>query len=68
MTGPDIAMVITSMATFVTALGGFFVSLRNSHKIEAVHEATNSKMDQLLTLTAKASKAEGIAQQRNNPT
>jgi uncharacterized membrane protein YgaE (UPF0421/DUF939 family) len=68
MTGPDVALIITALGTFITSLGSVFVSLRNSRKIEAVHQATNSKMDDLLRLTAKSSKAEGVAEEKKNPT
>jgi hypothetical protein len=68
MTGPDVALIITALGTFMTSLGSVFVSLRNSRKIEQVHQATNSKMDELLALTAKSSRAEGVAEQKANPT
>jgi hypothetical protein len=34
--------------------------LRNSRKIEEVHESTNGKMDTLLALVKKSSFAEGV--------
>lgn len=68
MTGTEVALVITAISTgaaaFVTSVGGLFVSLRNGRKLEEVHASTNGKMEELLKLTAKSSKAEGIADEQ----
>lgn len=70
MTGTEIALIITAVGTstaaFVTSVGGVFISLRNGRKLEAVHSATNGKMNELLDLTAKSSKAEGVLQGEAN--
>lgn len=68
MNGSEIALIITALGTFMTSLGSVFVSMRNSRKIDDVHRSTNGKMEELLKLTAKSAKAEGIAQEKANPT
>ena len=55
-----ISTLVGAIGALFVSIGGMFVSLRNSRKIEEVHIATNSKMDKLLTITATASKAEGV--------
>jgi len=69
MTPPEIAQLITAGAAMVAALGGLMVSLRNGQKIRTVetkqdeqHSATNSRLDQLLQVTAKLQRAEGHAE------
>jgi uncharacterized membrane protein len=71
MTAEGLALVITASATFVTSLGGVLlawrsmrVSIRNGEKLEEVHRSTNGKMAQLLALTAKASRAQGGAEEK----
>lgn len=44
----DIAPIILSLATLITALGGALVSWRNSKGIEVIHKATNSMKDELV--------------------
>lgn len=60
MTGTEIALIITACGTFLTAASGVIISLRNARKLEQVHQTTNSKMDELIKLTAKSSRAEGV--------
>jgi hypothetical protein len=67
MNGTEVALIITALGTFTTSLGSVLVSLRNSRKIDKVDRATNGKMDELLKLTAKSSKAEGVAQEKATP-
>ncbi len=64
MTGSEIALIITSLATLVTAFGGVVLGIRNSRKIEAVHVATNSMKDELVETTKLASHAAGMADER----
>jgi hypothetical protein len=70
MTGTEIAQILTSSATFVAALGGVMVSLRNSRKIEEVHKSTDGKVDQLVSVVKEASFARGVKseQDKNNGT
>jgi hypothetical protein len=67
------------MLVALTGVGTFLLTVRNgrqskiergelAHKIDAVHESTNGKMDALLKLTAKSSEAEGKAKEKANPT
>jgi len=62
----DLTQIILAIATLITSIGtmiGVILAGRNSNrridasnqKIDAVHEATNSKMDKLLRLTEDAS-------------
>lgn len=55
----EVAQLITSIATLIAAIGALVMGLRNSHKIEQVHQATNGMMARSDALIAKASKAEG---------
>ena len=59
MTGGEIAQVIVSVATLVTAIGGVLIGLRNSRKINDVHDLTNGKMDKFLAVTKTSATAEG---------
>jgi hypothetical protein len=55
----EVAQLITAVATLigVVRLGG---------KVKEVHTATNSKMDELLKLTASSSHAAGMKEQKDN--
>ena len=67
MTGTEIALIISSCGTLVTAFAAFtgvMIGARNGRAIAAVHSSTNGKMEELLQLTAKSSKAEGKEEQR----
>ncbi len=55
----EIAQLIASIATLITAVGAVVIGLRNSRKIEEVHVATNSMKDQLVASTALAANAQG---------
>ena len=46
----------------VCAVGAFFVSLWNTYRIRELHVVVNSRLTQLLAVTAAASKAEGHLQ------
>ncbi len=60
MTIGDIAQLITALA----AVGALLVSIHNSRKIRQVHAATNGLSHELNVLTAKASKAEGVKEEK----
>lgn len=66
LTGTEIALILAASGTFVTSLATLVTSLRNSGKLDKVHESTNGKMDQMLELTARSAKAEGVAQEKAN--
>jgi len=53
----EIAQLITAVVLLLT----YLQSRKNGKNIEAVHKATNSMKDELVTATAKASLAEGTA-------
>ncbi len=57
----DLALLVSSFATLITAIGSLVIGIRNTRKIELVHKATNSMKDELVRSTAKASEAEGHA-------
>ncbi len=59
MTGGEIAQIITSIATLLGVAGTIYIGVRNSNKIDVIHEATNSMKDELVTVTKSASRAEG---------
>ncbi len=48
----------------IAAFGGLVVSIYNAFKTRHLERSTNSKMDLLLALTAKSSKAEGVKEER----
>ncbi len=60
MTWGEFAQLLTAAA----AVGSLLASLRNARKIETVHKATNSMKDELVELTAKSSKAEGVLEEK----
>ncbi len=64
MTGGEVAQIIVALATLVSSIGALLVGWRNSRKIEAVHQATNGITDRLVASTAKASHAEGVADEK----
>lgn len=67
VTGSDIAGIISAIALLLTAIGsigGMIMGIINSRKIEEVHKTTNSKMDQMLEVSNRASKAEGKEEAR----
>ena len=75
MTASDIAPIITAIGVLITGLVSAFsllASLRNANKIDSVvtsvaevHAATNGLTTKLISLTAKASLAEGVKQGRD---
>jgi len=67
MTGTDIALIIGQIAVLVTALASALVSLRNSKKLETVHELTkkvqmetNGMKTELVNEVRAASFAKGV--------
>ena len=60
----DLALFITSLGTFIVAVAGAFVSVRNSIKIEQVHKATNSLVDRLVATTKTEAHAAGKKEQK----
>lgn len=64
MTGTEVALVISSIATLVTAIGGFVVTLRKVDGVKAhvvkVETATNGMKAQLVDEVRKASFAKGV--------
>ena len=58
----DIIRILTGLAS----LGAVIMGIINSRKIKEVHISINSRMDQMLQMRGEASKAEGVAQERND--
>lgn len=48
----------------IAALGALFVSINNQMKLRKIHIDVNGRLTQLLSLTATASRAEGILQEK----
>ncbi len=65
MTGGEIAQIITSVATLAGVVGSILLGWHNSRGIKEVHDATNSMKDELVAVTAKASRAEGLKEGRD---
>ncbi len=62
----DVAQIITSLATLITAIGAVVIGLRNTRvlktntqKLDEVHTATNGLTKKLVDLTATSSEAKG---------
>ncbi len=67
MTWGEAAQVITAASAFgafLLSAAAFVVGLWNGRKIEVVRHATNSMKDEIVTITAKASKAEGVLEEK----
>jgi hypothetical protein len=60
----SLAVVITSVATLVTAVGGAIIGISNARKLTQVHESTNGKMEELLRVVREASFAAGQKDQK----
>ena len=61
----NLAVVITSLATLVTAIGGVIIGLINASKLTGVHKAVNGKMEELVTEVRAASFAKGVKQEKD---
>ena len=57
---------LTALLVALTGLIGALVGL--AIQIVAYHRQVNARMDQLLSITAKAARAEGVASERDNAT
>ena len=57
-------ILATQTVTLIAAIIGIVSSKKNKAAIQEVHVSINSRMDELLKLTAAASKAEGIKEQK----
>jgi len=71
MTAGEGAQLITSLATLLGVIGSTLISYRNGRKtdavvskVETVVRATDGMKTELVNLTAKSSKAEGVLQGR----
>ena len=67
MTAGDISQLMIAAGQLIVALialAGYVQSRRNTKKIESVHIAINSRMDQLLEQKGLASEAKGAAEER----
>lgn len=60
-----IAIIAATPGT-IAGLASLVASLRNAKKIEQVHLATNSMKDELVAVTKKASKDEGVLQEKQD--
>jgi uncharacterized membrane protein len=67
MTGADIALVIGQVAVLITSISGALVSLRNSRKIDQVHETTNSLAQRNETIAKELGRREGKEAEKANP-
>jgi len=69
MTIEEIAQLLTAGATMFAAIASAVVSWRNGRKLVQVerkqdiqHDATNSRLDQLVSSTGREQRAEGLAE------
>lgn len=68
MTTAGILILITQVITLATAALAFWASRKNKAAIHSVHVSINSRMDELLKVTASASRAEGVIEGEANST
>jgi hypothetical protein len=68
MSGTEIALIITALGTFMTSLGSVLVSVRNSRKLDAVHESTNGLSIRAETLAKALGVEQGKAAEKANHT
>jgi hypothetical protein len=52
-----------TLPILIASVAAAGISITNSIKLKTVHQQINSRMDQLLLMTAQASKAEGVKQE-----
>jgi hypothetical protein len=62
---PVITSVIAAIPPTILALAALRASKDNGKKVQELHVLVNSRLTQLLELTAKSSRAEGAADQAN---
>lgn len=67
MTVGGIIILLTQVVTLATAGLAFWASRKNKTAIQEIHVSINSRMDDLLKLTATASRAEGVKEEKDNP-
>jgi hypothetical protein len=65
--GIQVAM-ISALPPSLVALFGLIVGLRNQRKIQEVHVLFNSRMTELLKLTASAAHAKGVKAEKGRHT
>lgn len=77
MTDTQLTIILAAIPPILIALGAIYVAVKNANKaVEAVKEAKESvqeikvsidgRMDELLTLTRKASHAEGMKDEKES--
>jgi hypothetical protein len=65
MTVIQMTLVTGTIVNCIGVLGGLFVSLRNSSKIEQVHQTTNGKMEDLIKEVREASFQKGVKSEQD---
>ena len=65
MTVIQMTLVAGTVFNGIAVIGGLVVSLRNSSKIEQVHQSTNGKMDALIAEVRAASFAKGVKSEQD---
>jgi hypothetical protein len=61
----NVAALIVSVATLVTAVGAVVIGIINSNRINDVHISINSRMDELLRTSTTAAHAQGVKEERD---
>lgn len=61
-----VPLTLTSIASLVTSIRIKKVTKDTKEAVAELHIAVNSRLTQLLELTTKASKAEGVVEEMNN--
>lgn len=54
--------LVSSIPVTVTSIAALIIAIKNTHKVEEIHKATNSMKDALVLSTEKEALARGIKQ------
>ncbi len=68
MSDTVLTAIIVAIPPTLVALVAAIKSFRNGAAVEKVHIAINSRMDEMLKLTRTSSHAEGVLEEKKNPT
>lgn len=68
MTWGATIILATQVVTLLAAIASLWSSRKNKASIQEVHVALNSRLTELLKMTASASHAEGVKAEKDHPT
>lgn len=59
--------IITAVPPTLAAIFAWMVARKNTRKIQEIHVSLNSRLSQLLDLTAASSHAQGVSDEKDRP-